>query len=193
MLAQQPSCKPAAGERLWGLLVQGYTLHPAGDTACSQLRDGRQVLGERLTLEINQIMLSGACPSRPQVMPSQYSGGSTSQCPPTVRVSQWQTCWWAIEQEFSATGRKSPFHHSRAGHIRCNFLGSKEHWKAQRGRPQEKSTPGQISQGELHRTLIPPFFQICGLGGRRPLFPNKSWGFWGRKTPGTATTSDLSL
>lgn len=87
-----------------------------------------QVLGGGPALKTNQMMLSGACPrSVPKSCPPNTLGALPAMWSPTGGVSLWPMCWWAREQKFSATGRKNPFHHYRAGHARCNLLGSKEH------------------------------------------------------------------
>lgn len=130
----------------------------------------RQVLGGGPALKTNQIMLSGACPrSVPKSCRPNTLGALPAMWPPTGRVSQWPKCLWAREQKFSATGRKNPSHHYRAGHTRCNLLGSKEHWKALHIGPKRSAPLARSAKVGLHRILVLPlsglqagdlFFQI---------------------------------
>lgn len=146
------------------------TLNCAGESMFSAER--WQVLGGP-ALEIYQTMLSGLCPgSIPNSCPSQHSRGSISHVPnygqsePVVGMLLGQRAGLLSNRK-----KKSiPPLQGRADQMQSPWV-QRALESAVPHRTQEKGTPGQISQGGLHRTLAPLFLQVCGLG-TDPIFPN---------------------
>lgn len=89
------------GVRLWRPFVPHTLCNQAGETTCSQLRNG----GTRRrgsSRNKPQHLVESAPGLSPRYAPPNTPGTPPVTCPPTTEEAQWQMGWWAREQGFSA-------------------------------------------------------------------------------------------